>query len=79
MIFALYHLIFHLICIIYWLYSCFLMIIRNNSHVPQFYWINLGKPENLLFNVFNVHGPKQSPNYLKLYGSQFFPQNKTLE
>jgi hypothetical protein len=34
------------ICIIYWLYSCFLMIIGNNSHVPWFYWINLGKPEN---------------------------------
>jgi hypothetical protein len=23
-----------LFCIIYWLYSCFLMIIGNNSHVP---------------------------------------------
>jgi hypothetical protein len=48
------------------------MIIGNNSHVPQYYWINLGKPENLLFNVFNFQGPKRSPNYLKLCGSQFF-------
>jgi hypothetical protein len=58
-------------CIIYWLYSCFLMIIGNNSYVPLFYRINLGKPENLFFNVFNFEGPKQSPNYLKLCGSQF--------
>jgi hypothetical protein len=72
MIFALYHLIFHLICIIFWLYLCFLMIIGNNSHVPQFYRINLGKLENLFFNVFNFEGPKRSPNYLKLYESQFF-------
>jgi hypothetical protein len=72
MIFALYHLIFYLICITYWLYSCFLMIIGNNLNIPQFYWINLGKPENLFFNVFNFQGPKRSPNYLKLCGSQFF-------
>jgi hypothetical protein len=47
------------------------MIIGNNSHVPQFYRINLRKPENLLFNVFNFHRPKRSPNYLKLCGGQF--------
>jgi hypothetical protein len=35
----------------------FFMIIGNNSHVPQFYWINLGKPENLFFNVFNFQDP----------------------
>jgi hypothetical protein len=50
----------------------FFMIIGNYSHVPQFYRINLGKPENLLFNVFNFQGPKRSPNYMKLCGSQFF-------
>jgi hypothetical protein len=54
----------------------FLMIIGNNSHVPQFYWINLGKPENLFFNVFNFQGPKRSLNYLKLCGSQFFYETR---
>jgi hypothetical protein len=49
-----------------------LMIIGNNSHVPQFYLINLGKPENLFFNVFDFQGPKRSPNYLKFCGSLFF-------
>jgi hypothetical protein len=47
------------------------MIIGNNSHAPQFYWINLGKPEYLYFNIFNFQGPKRSPNYLKICGSQF--------
>jgi hypothetical protein len=58
----------HHILVIFMLF----MIIGNNSHVPQFYWINLEKSENLYFNVFNFQGPKQSPNYLKLCGSQIF-------
>jgi hypothetical protein len=52
------------------------MIIGNNSHIPKFYRINMGKPENLFFNVFNFEGPKRSPNYLKLSGSQFFNGTK---
>jgi hypothetical protein len=36
MIFALYHLIFHLICIIYWLYSCFLWLLGIIHMFPNF-------------------------------------------
>jgi hypothetical protein len=52
------------------------MIIGNNSHVPQFYWINLGKLGNLYFYVFNFQGPKRSPNYVKLCGCQFFHRTR---
>jgi hypothetical protein len=53
------------------------MIIGINSYVPQFYWINLGKPENLFLNVFNFQGPKQKlPETLRV---PVFPRNKTLE
>jgi hypothetical protein len=52
------------------------MMIGNNSQVPYFYWINLGKAENLFFHVFNFQGPKRSPNDLKLCGVQFFHGTK---
>jgi hypothetical protein len=34
-----------------------LMIIGNNSHVPQFYWINLEKPENLFYMFLTFRDP----------------------
>jgi hypothetical protein len=34
--------------------------------------INLGKPENPFFDVFDFQGPKRSPNYLKFWGNEFF-------
>jgi hypothetical protein len=39
---------------------------------PNFIGLTWENQKNLYFNVFNFQGPKQSPNYLKLYGSQVF-------
>jgi hypothetical protein len=39
---------------------------------PNFIGLTWEKPENLLFYVFYFQGPKWSPNYMKLWGNEFF-------
>ena len=55
--FTFYYLIFQLICIIYGLYLCFIMILGDNSQFPHLFGINPAEPENPFFHVFDFQGP----------------------
>jgi hypothetical protein len=45
------------------------MIIGNNSHVPQFYWINLGKPETSFSMFLTFRDPNEVQITRKFVGA----------
>ena len=74
--FTFYYLIFQLICIIYGLYLCFIMIFGDNSQFPHLFGINPAEPENPFFHLFDFQGPKRRPNDLIFHGRQFLEGTK---
>ena len=74
--FTFYYLIFQLICIIYGLYLCFILIFGDNSQFPYFSGINPALSENPVFYIFTFQGPKRHPNDLEIYEHQFLEGTK---
>ena len=74
--FTFYYLIFQLICIIYGLYLCFIMILGDNSQFLHLFGINTALAENHIFYILMFQGPKRRPNDLIFYGHQFLEGTK---